>query len=72
MIFIYKVNGVDTEISEDDVMANKIPEGAEFVDRKDKVIKQGYVPPIHDFTIEKDDNDYTDSCFRRTKGNAIH
>lgn len=67
MVFIYKVNGVDTEISYDDVMANKIPEGAEFVDRKDKLIKQGYVPPIHDFTIEKDGNDYTDSVLEEPK-----
>jgi hypothetical protein len=28
-------------------------EGAVFVDRKDKVITEGYVPPIHDFTMEK-------------------
>jgi hypothetical protein len=35
MTFIYKVNGVDTEFSEDDLM--NLPEGAEFVDRKDKI-----------------------------------
>ncbi|MFD2890505.1 BT_3928 family protein [Flavobacterium chuncheonense] len=67
MIFIYKVNGVDTEISYADVMANKVPAGAEFVDRKDKLIKQGYVPPIHDFTIEKDGNDYTESVLEEPK-----
>jgi len=67
MIFIYKVNGVDTEIPYADVMENKIPEGAEFVDRKDKLIKQGYVPPIHDFSIEKDDNDYTESILNEPK-----
>jgi hypothetical protein len=50
MTFIYKVNGVDTEFSEDDLM--NLPEGAEFVDRKDKVITEGYVPPIHDFDDE--------------------
>ncbi|SHG18155.1 DoxX protein [Flavobacterium segetis] len=57
MVFIYKVNGVDTEFTEKDLM--NIPEGAVFVDRKDKVITEGYVPPIHDFTMEKDDVDYT-------------
>lgn len=67
MVFIYKINGVDTEISYADVMANKIPEGAEFVDRKDKLIKQGYVPPIHDFSIEKDGTDYTDSVLQEPK-----
>jgi hypothetical protein len=32
MIFIYNVNGVDTEFTEKDLMA--IPEGATFIDRK--------------------------------------
>ena len=32
----------------------------EFVDRLDKVIKKGYVPPIHDFKIvDAEDQDYT-------------
>ena len=44
MVFIYKVNGVDKEFTEKDLMS--LPEGAEFVDRKDKVIVQGYLPPI--------------------------
>lgn len=67
MIFIYKVNGVETEFSQDDVMANKVPETAEFVDRKDKLIKQGYVPPIHDFTIELDGADYTEDMLNEPK-----
>lgn len=67
MIFIYKVNGVDTEFSQADVMANKVPETAEFVDRKDKLIKQGYVPPIHDFTIELEGSDYTEDLLKEPK-----
>jgi uncharacterized membrane protein YphA (DoxX/SURF4 family)/peroxiredoxin len=62
MTFIYKVNGVDTEFSEDDLM--NLPDGAEFVDRKDKVITEGYVPPIHDFTMMKDDIDYKDELLQ--------
>ena len=50
MVFIYKVNGVDKEFTEKDLMS--LPEGAEFVDRKDKIIVQGYLPPIHDFKLE--------------------
>lgn len=50
MVFIYKVNGVDKEFTEKDLMS--LPAGAEFVDRKDKVIVQGYLPPIHDFKLE--------------------
>ncbi|MEC5166964.1 putative membrane protein YphA (DoxX/SURF4 family) [Flavobacterium sp. PL11] len=65
MIFIYKVNGVNTEFAEKDLM--NIPEGAEFVDRKDKVITEGYVPPIFDFTMEKDDSDYTSEFLEAPK-----
>ncbi|WP_281239425.1 BT_3928 family protein [Flavobacterium praedii] len=65
MIFIYKVNGVDKEFTEKD-LAN-IPEGATFVDRKDKVITEGYVPPIHDFVMEKDGSDYKDELLQEPK-----
>jgi len=57
MIFIYKVNGVDKEFAEKDLM--NLPAGAEFVDRKDKVIVQGYLPPIHDFKLELEGQDNT-------------
>lgn len=65
MIFIYKVNGVDKEFSEKDLMS--IPEGAIFVDRKDKVITEGYVPPIHDFAMEKDGSDYKEEFLNEPK-----
>jgi uncharacterized membrane protein YphA (DoxX/SURF4 family) len=65
MIFIYKVNGVDTEFTEKDLM--KIPAGATFVDRKDKVIVEGYVPPIHDFVMEKEGSDYKEELLEEPK-----
>ncbi|MEZ7498047.1 DoxX family protein [Flavobacterium sp. Arc3] len=65
MIFIYNVNGVNTEFSTDDLM--NLPEGADFVDRKDKIITEGYVPPIHDFTMMKDDSDYKDEFLAEPK-----
>ena len=65
MIFIYKVNGVDKEFTEKDLGA--IPAGATFVDRKDKVISEGYKPPIHDFTMEKDGSDYKDELLQEPK-----
>ncbi len=65
MIFIYKVNGVQKEFTEKDL--TNLPEGAEFVDRKDKVISQGYIPPIHDFTMMKDDSDYKDELLQEPK-----
>jgi len=67
MIFIYNVNGVPTEISYQEVMNNNIPAGATFIDRKDKLIKQGYIPPIHDFSIEKDGTNYVDSVLEEPK-----
>ena len=65
MIFIYKVNGADKEFTEKD-LAN-IPAGAVFVDRKDKVITEGYVPPIHDFVMEKDGSDYKEEYLQEPK-----
>ena len=65
MIFIYKVNGVDKEFTEKDLM--NIPEGATFVDRKDKIITEGYVPPIHDFTMTKDNSDYKEELLKEPK-----
>ena len=65
MVFIYKVGGVAKEFTEKDLMS--IPEGAVFVDRKDKVITEGYVPPIHDFTMEKDGSDYKEELLQEPK-----
>lgn len=67
MVFIYKVNGVDTEFTEAQIMSGNYPQDAEFVDRKDKLIKQGYVPPIHDFSMEKDGADYIEEILNEPK-----
>ncbi len=65
MIFVYDVNGAKTEFTDKQLM--EIPEGATFVSREDKVITQGYVPPIHDFSIEKDGFDYTEEMLAEPK-----
>ncbi|HEX8577874.1 MAG TPA: BT_3928 family protein [Flavobacterium sp.] len=65
MVFIYKVNGVDKEFTEKDLMA--VPEGATFVDRKDKIITEGYIPPIHDFSMEKEGSDYKQELLEEPK-----
>lgn len=65
MIFIYNVNGVNKEFTEDNLMS--LPDGATFVDRKDKVITEGYVPPIHDFVMEKDGSDYKEEFLKEPK-----
>lgn len=59
MTFQYKKGGQMFEFT-----ADKLPEDLdqyEFVDRIDKVIKKGYVPPIHDFSlVDASGNEYTD------------
>jgi hypothetical protein len=51
-IWYYKIDGKVKEFSSDKEPWN-IP-GAEFVDRKTITISEGYIPPIHDFTIENE------------------
>jgi uncharacterized membrane protein YphA (DoxX/SURF4 family) len=65
IVFVYKVNGVEKEFTDKEL--DKIPADAEFIDRKDKLIKQGYVPPIHDFSIEREGEDYTDAMLNEPK-----
>ena len=65
MIFVYKINGVSKEFTDKQIM--NIPEGATFVERKDKLITEGYVPPIHDFTLEKDGTDYVSEILNENK-----
>lgn len=65
MIFIYNVNGVNKNFTEKDLMS--LPEGATFVDRIDRIVSEGYKPPIHDFTMEKDGSDYKDELLAEPK-----
>lgn len=64
MMFQYKRDGVMHEFT-----ADQLPEDLdkyEFVDRIDKVIRKGYVPPIHDFTIvDVNGSDYTEDFLNR-------
>jgi len=65
MIFVYEVNGVKKEFDENGLM--NLPADAKFVERVDKVISQGYVPPIHDFSMELDGSDYKDELLAEPK-----
>ena len=62
MIFIYEKGGQNFEFS-----ASNLPEDLDnynFIDRKDKVIKEGFKPPIHDFKLyDEAGTEYTDSIF---------
>jgi uncharacterized membrane protein YphA (DoxX/SURF4 family) len=59
MVFIYKKDGKQIELSSQQIKT--IDATYKYVDRKDKVIREGDKPAIHDFSIASlDGNDYTD------------
>lgn len=53
--FIYKVDGKEQEFDMSE-LAN-LPAGAEYVDRKEKLIKEGYTPKIQGFSISNQDGE---------------
>ncbi len=63
--WVYQVDGVDKTFRTEDKPWNI--EGATFVDRKTKVVKEGYELPIHDFTMEKDGEDMTEILMQKDR-----
>lgn len=63
--FIYSVDGQNKEYKMDEL--NTLPEGAEFVDRKEKLLQEGFVPAIQNFSIEKDGEEYTSTVLEEPK-----
>ena len=63
--WIYSVNEEENEYTTEEKPWEI--EGATFVDRKTKLIEKGYEPPIHDFTMEKDDVDFTDLLMQKER-----
>lgn len=60
MVFIYEKDGKSVELGINDL--GKIDDTYKFVDRKDKLIKEGYKLPIHDFKLYDANNiEYTDT-----------
>ena len=53
MLFVYEKDGKQMELSMDQL--KEIDSTYKFIDRKDKVIREGDKPPIHDFTITSTD-----------------
>jgi uncharacterized membrane protein YphA (DoxX/SURF4 family) len=49
MVFIYEKDGKQLELSMDDIKT--IDDTYKFIDRKDKVVREGDKAPIHDFSI---------------------
>ena len=68
MVYLYKVNGKVTEFSMDQIIKGDFPiNEKDFVDRIDKVIVEGYVPPIKDFSMEKDGSDLKYNLLKEPK-----
>ena len=63
--WIYNVNGEDQVYTTEEKPWNI--EGATFVDRKTRTLKEGYVPPIHDFTMENGGEDITELLMAKEK-----
>lgn len=53
MIFIYEKDGKQVELTTDQL--STLDETYKFIDRKDKVIREGDKPPIHDFILSSAD-----------------
>jgi hypothetical protein len=66
MVFIYEKDGQQVEVGMDEIGKISADPAYKFVDRKDKVIREGDKTPIHDFTIkDAADNDYTEDFLSR-------
>ncbi|MFA7444372.1 MAG: BT_3928 family protein [Flavobacteriaceae bacterium] len=64
--FIYNVNGQEQEFDMSEL--GNLPEGAEYVDRKEKLIKEGFVPKIQGFSIsDNDGNEVTNEILEEEK-----
>ena len=63
--WIYEVNGENKEYTTEEKPWNI--DGAIFVDRKTKLIEKGYEPPIHDFTMMKEEVDFTEFLMQKEK-----
>jgi len=64
MVFIYEKDGQQIELDMDGLKS--IDDTYKFIDRKDKVIRQGDKPPIHDFSISSaDGTDITDDVLSK-------
>ena len=57
IVFTYKVNGAEKEFRMDEL--TQVPADAEFVSRDEKLIREGYIPKIHDLSMELEGQDYT-------------
>jgi uncharacterized membrane protein YphA (DoxX/SURF4 family) len=65
MVFIYEKDGKQLEISLNDI--GKVDSTYKYIDRKDKLVREGYHPPIHDFKLyDAVGIEFTDSLLKGT------
>lgn len=65
IVFKYKIDGVEKDFNMDELV--NLPENATFISRDEKLLVKGYEPPIHDFTIEKEGQNYIDQFLEEPK-----
>lgn len=63
--WLYKVDGEEKKFTTEEKPWDI--EGAEYIDRKTKLIERGYEPPIHDFTMELEGYDLTKTLMQNEK-----
>lgn len=63
--FKYKVDGIEKDYKMDEL--SNVPANAEFISRDEVVLVKGYEPPIHDFSIEKDGENFMDQFLEEPK-----
>ncbi len=64
-LWIYNIDGKDQMFTTEEKPWNI--DGATFVDRKTKIIEEGYEPPIHDFTMESNGEDIKEQLLQEEK-----
>ncbi len=68
MLFVYEKNGVQEEFTMAELTKVSADTNYKFVDRKDKVIREGDKAPIHDFSIkDAEGNDLTEDFLNRSE-----
>jgi uncharacterized membrane protein YphA (DoxX/SURF4 family) len=66
MVFVYEKDGKQVEVAMDQLGPISSDTTYKFVDRKDKLIREGDKPKIHDFSIkDAEDGDYTEDFLSR-------
>lgn len=65
ILFHYDVDGVTKSFTMEQLAS--LPENATFIDREEKLLKQGYQPAIHDFSMDKDGTDHLADMMKEPK-----